>query len=225
MEVSKNVLRKMPTNRLRQYLNENNRYVSQAVEYAFEILQQERGIYFSPDEVLRIQNLLLKKKIVEQSSYVLKQEQENKDSDVKPVTNQISIFSKNNIIFLSIIFSPLLGGVLLFYNLKVLKKSNTKNLTFIFAYLVLSFLFIFLFNILYNNYLQAFISAVFNSNYLNFRYSATTFKIAFKTMINLLFISYLWDIFFGKHFSYQPKDIIFPIIICLVIYMALLFWV
>ena len=50
MEVSKNVLRKMPTDRLREYLKEDNRYVSQAVEYAFEILQQERGIYFSPDE-------------------------------------------------------------------------------------------------------------------------------------------------------------------------------
>ena len=224
MEVSKNVLRKMPTDRLREYLKEDNRYVSQAVEYAFEILQQERGIYFSPDEVLRIQNLLQKKTIAEQPSYVRKQEQENKNSDIKSVTNQASIFSKNNIIFLSVIFSPLLRGALLFYNLKVLKKSNTKNIIFIFSYLVLSFLFIFLFNILYTNYLQGFISSIFNSDYLNFRYSATTFKIAFKTMINLLFISYLWEIFFGKHFSYQSKDITFPVIICLIIYMAFLFF-
>ena len=116
MEASKNTLRKMPTDRLREYLKEDNRYVSQAVEYAFEILQQERGIYFSPDEVLRIQNLLQKKTIAEQPSYVRKQEQENKNSDIKSVTNQASIFSKNNIIFLSVIFSPLLGGALLFYN-------------------------------------------------------------------------------------------------------------
>ena len=224
MEASKNTLRKMPTDRLREYLKEDNRYVSQAVEYAFEILQQERGIYFSPDEVLRIQNLLQKKTIAEQPSYIKKREQENKNLNIESVTNQSSIFSKNSIIFLSIIFSPLLGGALLFYNLKVLKKSNTKNIIFIFSYLVLSFLFIFLFNILYTNYLQGFISSIFNSDYLNFRYSATTFKIAFKTMINLLFISYLWKIFFGECFSYQSKDITFPVIICLIIYMAFLFF-
>ncbi|MBP7356691.1 MAG: hypothetical protein KA871_01115 [Cloacibacterium sp.] len=224
MEASKNTLRKMPTDRLIEYLKEDNRYVSRAVEYAFEILQQERGIYFSDEEILRIQNLLQKKTIAEQPSYIKKREQENKNLNIESVTNQSSIFSKNSIIFLSIIFSPLLGGALLFYNLKVLKKSNTKNIIFIFSYLVLSFLFIFLFNILYTNYLQGFISSIFNSDYLNFRYSATTFKIAFKTMINLLFISYLWEIFFGKHFSYQSKDITFPVIICLIIYMAFLFF-
>ena len=224
MEASKNTLRKMPTDRLIEYLKEDNRYVSRAVEYAFEILQQERGVYFSPNEILRIQNLLQKKTIAEQPNYVRKQEQENKNSDIKSVTNQTSIFSKNNIIFLSIIFSPLLGGALLFYNLKVFKKNNTKNIIFIFSYLVLSFLFIFLFNILYTNYLQGFISSIFNSDYLNFRYSATTFKIVFKTMINLLFISYLWEIFFGKYFSYQSKDITFPVIICLIIYMVFLFF-
>jgi hypothetical protein len=37
MEVLKNILRKMPTDRLREYLKEDNRYVSQAVEYAFPI--------------------------------------------------------------------------------------------------------------------------------------------------------------------------------------------
>ena len=56
MEASKNTLRKMPTDRLIEYLKEDNRYVSRAVEYAFEILQQERGIYFSDEEILRIQN-------------------------------------------------------------------------------------------------------------------------------------------------------------------------
>ena len=94
MEVSKNVLRKMPTDKLREYLKEDNRYVSQSVEYAFEILQQERGIYFSPDEVLRIQNLLQKKRIAEQPSYVRKQEQENRSSYSETVNNQTSIFSK-----------------------------------------------------------------------------------------------------------------------------------
>ena len=130
MEASKNTLRKMPTDRLIEYLKEDNRYVSRAVEYAFEILQQERGIYFSDEEILRIQNLLQKKTIAEQPSYIKKREQENKNLNIESVTNQSSIFSKNSIIFLSIIFSPLLGGALLFYNLKVLKKSNTKNIIF-----------------------------------------------------------------------------------------------
>lgn len=224
MEVSKNVLRKMPTDKLREYLKEDNRYVSQSVEYAFEILQQERGIYFSPDEVLRIQNLLQKKRIAEQPSYVRKQEQENRSSYIETVNNQTSIFSKNNVIFLSIIFSPLLGGALLLYNLKVLKKNNTRNIIFIFLYLVLSFLFIFLFNILYSNYLQSFIYSIFDNDYLNFRYSATTFKIVFKTIINLFFIGYLWEVFFGKNFSYQSKDITLPIIVCLIIYMIFLFF-
>lgn len=127
MKVSKSTLRKMPTDRLNEYLKEDNRYVYQAVEYAFEILQQERGIYFSPDEVSRIQNLIQKKATAEQPSYVRIRKQDNKNSDIESVINQSSIFSKSNIIFLSVIFSPLLGGALLFYNLKALKKSNTKN--------------------------------------------------------------------------------------------------
>lgn len=222
--MKKEVLRKLSTSILNEYIKNDSRFTAQAIEYAFEILQQERGIYFSDEEILRIQNLLQKKTIAEQPSYIRKQEQENKNLDIESITNQSSIFSKNNIIFLSIIFSPLLGGVLLFYNLKLLKKSNTKNIILIFSYLVLSFLFIVLFNISYTNYLQGFISSIFNSDYLNFRYSATTFKITFKTMINLLFISYLWKIFFGEHFSYQSKDITFPIIICLIIYIAFLFF-
>ena len=125
---------------------------------------------------------------------------------------------------MSIIFSPLLGGALLLYNLKALKKNNARNIIFIFLYLVLSFLFIFLFNILYSNYLQSFIYSIFDNDYLNFRYSATTFKIVFKTLINLFFIGYLWEGFFGKNFSYQSKDITLPIIVCLIIYMIFLFF-
>lgn len=223
MKVSKSTLRKMPTDRLNEYLKEDNRYVYQAVEYAFEILQQERGIYFSPDEVSRIQNLIQKKATAEQPSYVRIRKQDNKNSDIESVINQSSIFSKSNIIFLSVIFSPLLGGALLFYNLKALKKSNTKNIIFIFSYLVLSFLFIFLFSVLYT-YLQGVIGPIFSRDYLSFRYSATAFKIAFKTLINSVFISYLWGIFFGKDFSYQSKNITLPIIICLIIYMVFLFF-
>lgn len=76
---------------------------------------------FSDEEILRIQNLLQKGTIAEQPSYIKKRERENKNLNIESVTNQSSIFSKNSII-LSIIFSPLLGGALLFYNLKVLKK-------------------------------------------------------------------------------------------------------
>ncbi|MGC4129867.1 MAG: hypothetical protein QM564_10035 [Bergeyella sp.] len=109
MEVKKEVLRKLSTSVLNEYIKNDSRFRSQAVEYAFEILQQERGIYFSDEEILRIQNLLQKKTITEQPSYIRKQEQENKNLDIETVMNQSSIFSKNNIIFLSTIFSPLLG--------------------------------------------------------------------------------------------------------------------
>ncbi len=143
------------------------------------------------------------------------------NSDILEV--RTAIFSKNNIILLAIIFTPILGGLMLFYNLRKLGLIGPKNILFLLCYLVLSFMLILIFNVVYTTYLGGVISNWVDSNYLNLRYSSMTFKIAFKTLINVIAIDFLWSVFFGKDFKYPSKDITIPIVVGIVV-LAITFW-
>ncbi|MGB3108092.1 hypothetical protein [Sphingobacterium siyangense] len=58
--VNKNVISKLSDRELEKYIEPDSRSVSDAVKYAYEILQ-ERGRTFTPSETARIEALIAKK--------------------------------------------------------------------------------------------------------------------------------------------------------------------
>ena len=140
-----------------------------------------------------------------------------KENEHKVLETPIAMFSKNNIVFVASIFSPLIGGLMFFYNLRKHALNNRRNIILLLCYLVLSFILILAFNVLYTVYLGDLIRNFIDSEYLNLRYSSLTFKIAFKLLINGIAIDYLWNIFFGKDLKYRSKDITIPVIIGIVL--------
>lgn len=145
-----------------------------------------------------------------------------KNKQEKPISSgltTVSILSKNNIILASIVFTPIVGAILLYYNLKKTGLDKWRNIGLIMLYVVLTFILIVCFNIVYHTFLENNIKDIINSDYLNMRYSSMTFKMAFKTVLNILLIDYLWADFFSKDSNYKYKDITFLIIICSVVYL------
>lgn len=66
--VSKSVLRKLSNKELEAYLQEGNRFVPEAVQVAFEILE-ERGRVFSEQEKTAVQQLIQRKKGEEEAKF------------------------------------------------------------------------------------------------------------------------------------------------------------
>lgn len=62
--VKRNILSKLSNKELGNYLNPENRFVSEAVKMAFEILE-ERGRVFTEREKINIQNIIQHKKETE----------------------------------------------------------------------------------------------------------------------------------------------------------------
>ncbi|PQA90001.1 hypothetical protein B0A69_21510 [Chryseobacterium shigense] len=59
MSTNKNTLAKMSTQELEQYVKPESRFVPEAIQYAYEILQS-RGKMFSPEEEARINSMVSK---------------------------------------------------------------------------------------------------------------------------------------------------------------------
>ncbi|ASK30257.1 hypothetical protein CEY12_09075 [Chryseobacterium sp. T16E-39] len=64
MSVNKNVLEKMSSQELEKYIKPDTKFVPQAIQYAFEILES-RGKEFSPEEIERRNSLLIEKEKTE----------------------------------------------------------------------------------------------------------------------------------------------------------------
>lgn len=143
----------------------------------------------------------------------------HKNQQIEDESTLISLYSKSGIIILSIIFTPLLGGLMLYYNLQKTKRDNVKNIASLLSYVIFSFLFITLFNMVYVSYLRDIVPSglgyINNSRY-ELIYKLITLKIVFKAFVNFIFIYHLWKVYFGDGFLYQPKNI--PMVIRLIIY-------
>ncbi len=217
MRVNKEVVRKMSTVELLKYVKEdNNKFVYEACEYAFDILKNERGVKFSENEMDNIRLLLEKKKN--------DNEQVKLDTPVVEDTLQNEIYpllySQNNIIFLSTVFSPIIGAALLYLNLKAEKNIDSRKIIFIVFYLIISFFLILLYNFVFIDYVGLFINKIeMDSTYLQWRPYETIIKLAYKCFISIVGISLLWKSFFGD-IKYRSKNILIPFIVGLVIYLV-----
>ncbi|PWN70090.1 hypothetical protein C1631_008830 [Chryseobacterium phosphatilyticum] len=218
MEVKKEVLRKLPTSGLLQYVNSDSKYVSLAVKYAYEILKNERNVQFSDEETKRIEELIAHKEHQENVDFKVDQNilEDSSENEKFPI-----LFSKNDIILASTVINPIVGGALLFFNLKKIDQLKAKNIFLIIAYLIAAFIAILLYNAYVSDLVNDFIIENL-SGYSKNRYSLLTFRIAFKMLVNFLMISFLWDHIFDKQMKYRIYSATIGIIIFAVIYLFII---
>lgn len=116
--VNRSILEKRTNQELEKYLLKENRYVADAVQFAFEILES-RGRVFSEADRQEVEELILKKR--EQEVSVLVREIEDFEDYVTLDPEAIQLFSRNNVLQCSIIFGLPFGMLLQLYNLQKLK--------------------------------------------------------------------------------------------------------
>ncbi|PWW27538.1 MULTISPECIES: hypothetical protein [unclassified Chryseobacterium] len=91
--VNKNVLRKLSNQELEGYLKEGNRFVPEAVQAAFEILE-ERGRIFNEQEKTAVQQLIQRKQEAEEAKFT--EERELWKDHITEDTNAVKLFSERS---------------------------------------------------------------------------------------------------------------------------------
>lgn len=118
MNVKKSVLEKKSNDELFKYLNPENRFVSEAISLSFEILIS-RGVIFTDDEILSIDNLIQTRKKKEKASETQPWDQYSEEN-----ADLITLYSEKTIWLFSTIFGVIFGAVLLSINLYRLNKKT-----------------------------------------------------------------------------------------------------
>lgn len=190
--VNKSVLKKLSDSELEKYLKEGNRFVPEAVQMAFEILE-ERGRLFTEQEKASVQQMIQCKKDAEEAK--LTEEQETWKDHITEDPNAIKLYSRTTILVSSIFFSLIPGAILLFLNLIKLKK-------YLAAFFALAFGFIFF---MFQNVLQSHFDLDTPS-----RYSPEIWVIAIGAL-GLIIISVLAT---PKKLPYRKESYILPVILC-----------
>lgn len=201
--VNNNVLRKLSNLELEGYLKEGNRFVPEAVQAAFEILE-ERGRVFSEQEKTAVQQLIQHKKEEEEAKHA--KEVEVWKDHITEDPDAIRLYSRMTIFVSSVLFSTIPGAILLALNLVKLKKYFPAFLTLAFGVLF----FIFQKYVLFSHFDFGTTS----------RYSPEIGVIA-AGALGLLVISVLVT---PQKLPYRAKSYVFPVILCVVTVVMMYFY-
>lgn len=191
--VYKNVLRKLSDQELEAYLKEGNRFVPEAVQIAFEILE-ERGRVFSEIEKTAVQQLIQHKKEEEEAKRT--EEVETWKDHITQDPEAIRLYSRMTIFVGSVLFSTIPGAILLALNLVRLKKYFPAFLTVVFGFLFFIF--------------QAYVLISRFDFGTTSSYSPEIGVVA-AGALGLLVISVLAT---PKKLPYRAESYIFPVILC-----------
>lgn len=200
--VSKNVLRKLSDAELDKYLIAGNRFTPEAVEVAFEILQ-ERGRHFSESEKEAINEIILTKKHEEENR--TNEEKEVWKDHVTEDPNAIKLYSRTTIFIITIVFTTIPGSILLCLNLLTVRKYAAAVFTLLTG---IGYFFL-------QTYLLA---IIFNTTYHSSRYSPEMGIIALGAII-LLVTSVL---FMPKKLPYRAKPLFLPVILAIMMLIIML---
>lgn len=192
--VNRNVLRKLSNQELEGYLKEGNRFVPEAVQVAFEILE-ERGRVFNEQEKTAVQQLIQRKQEAEEAKRA--EEVEVWKDHITEDPEAIKLYSRMTIFVSSILFSTIPGAILLSLNLIKLRKYFPAFLTLAFG--VLFFIF------------QKYVLLSHFDFGTSSRYSPEIGVIGIGTL-SLILISVLAT---PKKLPYRAASYIFPVILCL----------
>jgi hypothetical protein len=191
--VNKNVLRKLSAQELEAYLKEGNRFVPEAVQIAFEILE-ERGRVFSEMEKTAVQQLIQHKKEEEEAKRT--EEVETWKDHITQDPEAIKLYSRMTIFVSSVLFSTIPGAILLAFNFIRLKKYFPAFLTVVFGFLFFIF--------------QAYVLISRFDFGTTSSYSPEIGVVA-AGALGLLVISVLAT---PKKLPYRAESYIFPVILC-----------
>lgn len=136
----------------------------------------------------------------------------------------IKLISKNTIIFVSVIFTPILGSIFLYYNFRKVKKNNLKSIILLIGYLMITFVLVVGYNILedrYANYIQMGFVKLVGDESMVLKNFDIILKMAFKIFINTLFVHYIWNSVLGKSFLFKIKEVRVLVAVILFIYITL----
>lgn len=197
--VNKNVLRKLSNQELEAYLKEGNRFVPEAVQAAFEILE-ERGCVFSEQEKTAVQQLIQRKQEAEEAKFT--EERELWKDYITEDTNAIKLFPRDLILLAGGLLGTIPGALLLGLNFVKLKKYGAAILTFIFGIVFLPI----------QNFLVPLIYKESTQRFFTYRKSPEFFMAAVGALILLV----LWVLFTPKKLPYRAASYILPGIICLI---------
>ncbi|MDH5034121.1 hypothetical protein [Chryseobacterium cucumeris] len=197
--VNKNVLRKLSNQELEGYLKEGNRFVPEAVQAAFEILE-ERGRIFNEQEKTAVQQLIQRKQEAEAVKFT--EERELWKDHITEDTNAVKLFPRDLILLAGGLLGTIPGALLLGLNFVKLKKYGAAILTFIFG-IVFMPIQNFLVPLIYKESIQGFFT---------YRKSPEFFMAAVGALILLV----LWVLFTPKKLPYKAASYILPGIICLI---------
>ena len=201
MSVKKSVLEAKKNNELYIYIQPGSRFVAKAIQYSFDILKQ-RGEIFSEEETNRITELIENKNLKDNQESI---REETWDKNSVEDKSAIELFSQLSIWGFCIAFGVIIGSILLAFNLKKLNKPKISIIVFSFGIIYTIFQFYAI------NYLEK----------INFVIKRQTFLFS---GIGALILHYLfWENYIGKEISYRKKSIIKPLLICIVIFIPILY--
>jgi hypothetical protein len=200
MTVKKNILEDKKNNELYFYIQPESRFVAQAVQYSFDILK-ERGETFSDEETNRIIKLIEDKKVQENQESLPKN---SWDKNSVEDNNAIELFSQLAIWCFSILFGVIFGSFILALNFKKLNKTKLSIIVIIFG------IFYTIFQVLAIDYLKE-----INFFIRNLTYGFSAF--------GALILHYFWENYIGKEITYRKKSILLPSIVCILIYIPIIY--
>ncbi|WP_336833553.1 hypothetical protein [Sphingobacterium siyangense] len=199
--VNKNVISKLSDRELEKYIESDSRSVSDAVKYAYEILQ-ERGRTFTPSETARIEALIAKKKNSE------KVVDEGWDKGLTEDENAIELYTNTLIWMLSVIFGVFFGGVLQVLNFIKIKNLKGAVITTFYSIIYIGIQLVII-NYIRNNYPEM----SQNIFYVNFILSG----------IGATGLFFIRQQMFPNNLQYRAKSSIVPLIASLGISIALFY--
>jgi len=199
--VNKNVINKLSDRELEKYIAPDSRSVSDAVKYAFEILQ-ERGRTFTLSETELIEALIAKKKENE------KVVDEGWDKGLTEDANAIELYTNTLIWMLSVIFGVFFGGALQVLNFIKIKNIKGAFITAFYSIVYIGIQLVII-NYIRNNYPEM----SQNIFYVNFILSG----------IGATGLFFIRQQMFPNDLQYRAKSPILPIIASLAISIALFY--
>jgi hypothetical protein len=197
MRVKRSVLQNLSTKELEDYIKDDSRFVPEAIEFAYEILRNERNIQFSEEESLRIENLISSKLVHHEKQKKLNSFEPNLVEDSTENNKIPKLHTKTEIIFHSSVFISFVGAYLLHKNLKILNKNSPKHV----LVLILFVLFILTFDYFLYEFMvshQAELSKIKYKRFGNFGIFITI-----RGITNFVLVNLIWNYFFGKNFHYR----------------------
>ncbi|WP_418360884.1 hypothetical protein [Sphingobacterium detergens] len=199
--VNKNVIRKLSDKELEKYIESNSRSVADAVQYAYEILQ-ERGRVFTVSEAEQIEALIAKKR--DNEKFV----DEGWDKGLTEDVNAIELYTNTLIWMQSVVFGVLFGGILQILNFIKIKNIKGAIITAFYSIIYISI------QLALINYIrQKYPNIDQDIFYVNFILSG----------IGATGLFFIRQQFFPRDLQYRAKSYIIPIIASIAISIALFY--